>query len=130
MCPNMEFSAPYFPAFGLNAERYEVSLRIQSKRGKIRTRKNSVFHSVPGHNQRIIYNGHKHIHALKFQSIVAPNGLIANLFGPVEGCRHDSTMLAISQIYPQMQQLSRGQNGQPTCTVTLPSLTYPNFKVP
>ena len=33
------FSGPYFPAFGLNTERYSVSLRIQSKRGKIRTRK-------------------------------------------------------------------------------------------
>ena len=28
----------YFPAFGLNTERYGVSLRIQSKCGKIRTR--------------------------------------------------------------------------------------------
>ena len=37
------FSGPYFPAFGLNTERYEVFLRIQSKCGKIRTRKNSVF---------------------------------------------------------------------------------------
>ena len=37
------FSRPYFPAFWLNTERYEVSLRIQSKCGKIRTRKNSVF---------------------------------------------------------------------------------------
>ena len=28
------FSSQYFPAFGLNTERYEVSLRIQSKCGK------------------------------------------------------------------------------------------------
>ena len=39
----------------------------------------------PEHNQWIIYNGHKRIHAGKFQSVVAPSGLIANLFGPVEG---------------------------------------------
>ena len=31
-------SGPYFPAFGLNSERYFVSLRIQSKCGKMRTR--------------------------------------------------------------------------------------------
>ena len=37
------FFDPYFLAFGLNTERYEVSLHIQSKCGKIRTRKNSVF---------------------------------------------------------------------------------------
>ena len=44
------FSGPYFPAFELNTERYEVSLLIQSECGKIRTRKYSVFgyfsHSV------------------------------------------------------------------------------------
>ena len=39
----------------------------------------------PGKNQRILYNGHKKVHSLKFQSVVATNGLIANLFGPVEG---------------------------------------------
>ena len=37
------FSGPYFPAFGLNTERYFVSLRIQFECGKILTRKNSVF---------------------------------------------------------------------------------------
>ena len=37
------FSGPYFPAFGLNTERYRVSLRIQFEWGKIRTRNNSVF---------------------------------------------------------------------------------------
>ena len=34
---------PHIPAFGLNTERYEVSLRIQSECGNIRTRNNSVF---------------------------------------------------------------------------------------
>ena len=37
------FSGPYFLTFGLNTERYFVSLRSQSKCGKIRTRKSSVF---------------------------------------------------------------------------------------
>ena len=32
------YSGPYFPAFGLNKERYSVSNRIQSKCGKVRTR--------------------------------------------------------------------------------------------
>ena len=32
------YSGPYFPVFELNTERYSVSLRIQSKCGKIRTR--------------------------------------------------------------------------------------------
>ena len=33
------FSGPYFPAFGLNTERYSVSLFIQYECGKMRTRK-------------------------------------------------------------------------------------------
>ena len=39
--------------------------------------------SRPGEMQRIVYNGHKRVHALKFQSVATPNGLIANMFGPV-----------------------------------------------
>ena len=33
------FSGPYFPAFGLNTKRNGVSLRIQSERGNMPTRK-------------------------------------------------------------------------------------------
>ena len=43
------FSGPYFLAFGLNAERYSLSLRIQSKCGKMRTRKapnTRTFHAM------------------------------------------------------------------------------------
>ena len=43
------FSDPIFPAFGLNTKRYSVTLRIQSKCGKIRTRNTpnmDTFHSV------------------------------------------------------------------------------------
>ena len=39
----------------------------------------------PGVNQRILYNGYKSVHSIKFQSVVIPNGLISNLFGPYEG---------------------------------------------
>ena len=43
------FSDLYFPAFGLNTERYSVFLPIQSECGKIRTRKTpntDAFHKV------------------------------------------------------------------------------------
>ena len=51
-------SGPYFPAFGLNTEKYLVSLRIQSECGKIRTRNNSVFghfHAVINKKNRLTY---------------------------------------------------------------------------
>ena len=37
-CPYLELSGLHFPAFGLNTERYWVSLRIQSECGKMRIR--------------------------------------------------------------------------------------------
>ena len=37
----------------------------------------------PGENQRVVYNRQKQVHALKFQSVVLPNGLIGNMYGPV-----------------------------------------------
>ena len=43
-------SGPHFPAFGLNTERYSVSLRIQSKCEKMLTRitpNTDTFHAVP-----------------------------------------------------------------------------------
>ena len=40
----------------------------------------------PSKHQRLVYNGHKRYHALKFQSVVAPNGMITNLYGPVGKC--------------------------------------------
>ena len=43
------YSGPYFPAFGLNTERYGVSLRIQSECGKMRTTitlNTDTFHAV------------------------------------------------------------------------------------
>ena len=39
--------------------------------------------SRPGEHQRIVYNGHKRVHGLKCQSVALPNGLIANMYGPV-----------------------------------------------
>ena len=57
----------------------------------------------PKHHQQLVYNGHKRTHALKFQAVVAPNGLIANLFGPFEGRRHDSALLEASNLLPAME---------------------------
>ena len=56
--------------------------------------------------QRVVYNGHKRLRAINFQSVVTPNGIIAILYGPVEGCRHDSSMLAYSGLLQQLEQHS------------------------
>ena len=56
----------------------------------------------PGQKQRCLYNGHKRIHAIKFQSIAALNDFITNLYVVIEGKQHDSAMLAESRLLDQM----------------------------
>ena len=68
----------------------------------------------PNKYQRVMYNGHKRVHAIKLQSVVIPNGLIANLSGPYEGKRHDSTMLYESGLIPNLRQYAL-HNGNPFC---------------
>ena len=77
----------------------------------------------PGQMQRGLYNGNKKVHALKFQSVAAPNGLVANLYGPVEGKRHDSGMLAQSTLLQKLQQFSHDTNGRALCVYGDPA--YP-----
>jgi len=69
----------------------------------------------PSQHQRAVYNGHKRVHALKFQSVVAPNGLIANMFGPMEGRRHDCALLRESGLLQDLQVHSIDQFGRNLC---------------
>ena len=69
----------------------------------------------PGENQRAIYNGHKRVHFVKFQSVALPNGLVGHLY-PVEGKRHDSGMLASSGPLQDLQRFSNSPvTGLPMC---------------
>ena len=78
----------------------------------------------PSQHHREVYNGHKRVHALKFQSVVAANGMIASLFGPVEGRRHDSRMLAMSGLLGQLEEHSFSPDGQALCIYGDPA--YPH----
>ena len=63
---------------------------------------------MPDEKQRIIYNGNKRVHSLKFQSAITPNGMVANLYDLVEGRRHDSGMLGDFCLTNELQQLATG----------------------
>ncbi|KAF4138678.1 DDE superfamily endonuclease [Phytophthora infestans] len=52
----------------------------------------------PVHNQRQCYNGHKRKHALKYQGVMAPDGLFIDFYGPVLGRRHDVYLLRVSEV--------------------------------
>lgn len=49
--------------------------------------------AFPGMNmQRRYYSGHGRKHCIKLQAISLPDGLIAHVWGPIEGRRHDETL--------------------------------------
>ena len=72
----------------------------------------------PEQNPRIFYNGHKRVHGLKYQSVVLPNGMIANMYNPSELCS--------SQLWTQFKQFhieawkSQDFNGVWTCDLAIP----------
>ena len=65
----------------------------------------------PDEHQRMMYNGHKRVHAIKFQSVALPNGLIANLYGPV-GKDLFNLLLFINkcQVYEKSNSNGKGTN--------------------
>jgi hypothetical protein len=46
----------------------------------------------PVRNQRILYNGWKRMHCLKYHAVLTPDGIVIHIYGPVEGRRHDETV--------------------------------------
>ena len=46
------------------------------------------------------------------QSVETPNGLIANMYGPLEGRGHDAFMLGVSGLSDQLSNFNR-PNGEP-----------------
>ena len=66
----------------------------------------------PSQDQRIMFSGHKRVHALKFQSVQLPNGIIAHMYGPIEGQRRDSGILTESGILTQLENFI-DENGEP-----------------
>lgn len=63
--------------------------------------------------QRTVYNGWKRLHGLKYHAIVTPDGLIAHLYGPLEGRRHNRTIWSESQIMQYLELYAYGTQGQP-----------------
>ena len=58
----------------------------------------------PGEHQQVLYNGHERIHALKFQSLTVPSGMIAHLYGPAEeGRRYDAYILRESGLLAELE---------------------------
>jgi len=67
--------------------------------------------SRPTKYQRTVYNGWKWTHGVKYHAIVTPDGLMAHLYGPLEGRRHDRTLWQESQIFRHLQMYAYRPEG-------------------
>ena len=54
--------------------------------------------------QRVVYSGHKRKHAMNFQALITPDGLISHASGSLESRRHDWTMYGFSGIDEQLAE--------------------------
>ena len=72
-------------------------------------------------DQCILYSGHKKVQAIKFQSVVALNGLIANLYGPVNGQHLTAICLLTQALFRNLQQYACGPKQHFLCG----DLAYP-----
>jgi hypothetical protein len=67
--------------------------------------------SRPSIAQKMHFNGHHRIHALKYQSVTTPDGIIVDLSGPFEGRRHDCFMLKESHLLGRVVEWSHAPDG-------------------
>jgi hypothetical protein len=58
-------------------------------------------------DQEAVYNGHRRVHALKYQAVVIANGLIVDLFGPRAGFDHDARLFHESELNRHLGLLHR-----------------------
>ena len=65
----------------------------------------------PTFGQRSMYNGHKRFHALKYQSLITPDGIIIHLSGANAANVHDLTMYRRSNLPALLRQHAFRPNG-------------------
>jgi hypothetical protein len=79
-----------------------------------------------GDTQRLVYSGYKKVHALKFQAVIAPNGLIVDLAGPYPGRRSDGYMLAQSHLSDRLEAMAK-QLGMDLCVYGDPAYAQTRY---
>lgn len=65
----------------------------------------------PKHLQSAVYNGKDKVHALKYQSLVTPDGMLQQLAGPWPGSRHDMYAFHKSKLKEFVQALPQRADG-------------------
>ncbi|DAZ97802.1 TPA: hypothetical protein N0F65_009548 [Lagenidium giganteum] len=61
--------------------------------------------------QRVVFNGKDHVHCFVWHALALPDGMCVALYGPLEGRRHDTTLLKESELLNRLRQTMRSQIG-------------------
>jgi hypothetical protein len=62
--------------------------------------------------QAVVYNGKDKTHALKYQLVVTPDGIMRHVYGPVCGSRHDQHMVHASKVLEWITSHGRCATGE------------------
>jgi hypothetical protein len=65
--------------------------------------------------QRAFYNGYKHNHGIKYETVEAPNGMRMNMFGPISHRHNDLEVTGMSKINDLFRDLQLGDMAQYKC---------------
>lgn len=60
--------------------------------------------STNNDRQKSLYNGWKHVRAIKYQSIVTPDGITSSIMGPVIGASHNVTTMKVLDAERRLQR--------------------------
>jgi hypothetical protein len=63
--------------------------------------------------QGVVYNGKDKTHALKYQVVCTPDGMMRHVYGPVCGSRHDQHMVTASNVLQWITSHGRCATGEP-----------------
>lgn len=81
----------------------------------------------PGVYQRVLYNGHKRCHCVKWQGLTLPNGIMPFPFGPVNGRHNDAFMLDASQLERILRRKAASRRASASFTVLMVIVHIPSL---
>jgi hypothetical protein len=71
---------------------------------------------APSIGQQDAFNGHRHMHALKYQTVVAPDGIIIHISKGYPGTAHDYTIYEESGLIDILNEFAFDSNGNSLAT--------------
>ena len=97
----------------LDLERFAGAIAVKSGSNRVFGFIDGTVRPIPKptYLQAAVYNGKDRVHAIKYQALVTPDGMLQQLAGPWPGSRHDMHMLHQSQLRAFVRSLPARGDG-------------------